>query len=155
MAVTTASFRGHFPAFNDGDRFPNPVVDYWVGIGVNLVNAARWGNLTDSGVELFVAHNLTLERRAMDEADRGGIPGISQGPINNKSVDKVSVGYDTSSAAELDAGHWNLTIYGVRFVRLARMMGAGGLQVGTTPDELAASGPWAGPWPSLFPNPTG
>jgi hypothetical protein len=129
------------------------MVNYWLTFAGKLVNAARWGNLTDDGIQLFAGHNLSLERKAMDASDNGATPGESVGVINNMSVDKVSVGYDSASAAELDAGHWNLTIYGTRFVRLARMMGSGGLQIGG--GEGLAIGAWPGPWHSMFPNQSG
>ena len=160
MTVTSASFRSNLTEFADASRFPESQVTYWLGLAAKLVaNTSRWGNLIDDGIQLFIAHNLTLERRAMDEADNGAAPGLSTGMINNKSVDKVSVGYDTTSAMELDAGHWNLTIYGMRYIRLARLIGAGPVQVGT-PDcdpsgALGSSGAWPGPWFSGTPNPSG
>lgn len=153
MTVTAASFRGHLPEFADAGRFPNAVIDYWIAIAVQLVNAARWSTLTDMGVESFVAHQISLERQAIDAADAGGVPGLSTGIINSKSVDKVSVGYDTQGGAELDAGHWNLTIYGKRFIRFSRMMGAGPVQVGVT--ACGPGGAWEGPWTANFPNPSG
>jgi hypothetical protein len=53
---------------------------------------------------------------------------VAAGMVARKTVDKVSVTYDTASAMEEDAGHWNLTVYGTRFIRLARMVGTGGMQ---------------------------
>ena len=41
----------------------------------------------------------------------------------------MNISYDTTAAMEPDAGHWNLTIYGVRYVRLVNMVGAGGMQL--------------------------
>lgn len=156
MTVTVSSFRGHLLEFADGNRFPNSMLDYWLGIAVQLVNAERWGTLTDNGVEMFTAHNAVLERRAMDTAANGGVPGASVGIVNNKSVDKVSIGYDTAGGAELDAGHWNLTIYGTRYIRLARMMGAGPVQVGLPCGVTGTSADaFTGPWTSQFPNPSG
>lgn len=149
------TFRTNFPAFADATRFPAGMVEYWLGLAAKLVNADRWGNLTDDGIKLFAAHNLVLERQAMDSAANGGTPGMSRGVINSESVDKVSVGYDTTAGIELDAGHWNLTIYGTRFIRLARMMGMGGIQLGAGVDidtALSSANAWAGPWSSTFPN---
>lgn len=156
MTVSVATFRSHLLEFADGQRFPNAMIDYWIAIAIQLVDPNRWGNLTDNGVEMFVAHNISLERRAMDEAARGAIPGGSIGPVNEKSVDKVSVGYDTGAGAELNAGHWNLTIYGTRYIRLARMMGAGPIQVGVGCEFLnSSSSAYSGPWWTQFPNPSG
>lgn len=154
MAVTAATFRQHLPEFANGKRFPDAVIDYGLSIAVKLVNSSRWGTLTDHGVEQMTAHFLTLERRAMDEAQNGASPGMASGMINSKSVDKVSIGYDTSSTMASDASHWNLTIYGLRYIRLARLMGKGPIQVGAGWCGPPNSGPaWAGPWPWNFPNP--
>lgn len=164
MAITTVPiFRAQFIEFASGDRYPNPMIEYWISIAKKLMNEARWGRFDDPeslaqfGIMNFVAHNITLERRAMDAADFGGVPGEATGPVNNKSVDKVSLGYDTQAAIELDAGHWNLTIYGTRFIRLLRQVGMGGLQIGTgcAPSQASAAGAWAGPWSSNFPNQSG
>ena len=150
MAVTPTSFRADFPAFVDATNYPDSAITFWTTVALQFLNAERWDTAIDIGTELFVAHNLVLEFQANTAAGNGAAPGLSQGMISSKSVDKVSISYDTGSAAELDAGHWNLTIYGQRYVRMARMMGAGGIQlgIGYDPNFSAASGAWPGPyWP--------
>jgi len=122
-------FRADFPEFADVERYPNVLVQAWLTVAVSMVNATRWGPLTNLGLELFTAHHLVLSARDQMAAEVGGIPGELKGPTASKSVDKVSVGYDTSAATLTDAGFWNLTSYGVRFIGLGRMFGAGGLQV--------------------------
>ena len=156
MAVSAAQFRADFPEFADAMRFPNSVVDFWLANAPRVINAQRWGTSFALGVSLFTAHNITIERRAMDEANRGAIPGGQTGAISSKSVDKVSVNYDVSSTVDPEASHWNLTVYGTRYAAFARLFGAGGVQVGIgcgtgiSPGSLA----WAGPWQSMFPNPS-
>lgn len=148
MTVNAAQFRKDFTAFADTEKYPNSSVDYWISIAGLMLNVDRWSTLLDHGAELFTAHNLVLEAQTNAAAANGAPPGVSQGPISNKSVDKVSVAYDTASAVELNAGHWNLTIYGTRFIRLARQIGAGPVQVGavlTTGDSFTAQGVWPGP----------
>lgn len=149
MAVTTASFRTKFVEFADLGRFPAWMIDYYVGLSAKMINnPARWGELEDDGRMLFVAHHAVLERKALDSVASGGVPGVSTGVINSKSVDKVSVGYDTSAGTEEGAGHWNLTIYGLRLKSLMNMMGAGPVQVGVGCSSSGSA--WAGPgtWPS-------
>lgn len=90
----------------------------------------------------------------MDEANRDAIPGGSTGAISAKSVDKVSVNYDTAGSADPEASHWNLTVYGTRYVAFVRLFGAGGYQVGQGAGCAPGSIAWAGPWQSLFPNPS-
>lgn len=153
--LTTDQFRQDLPEFADKIRFPDTMLTFWLNFALLAVaNSRRWGSLLNMGQEMFIAHNVTLERRAMDEAARGLAPGMSPGIVNNKSVDKVSVGYDTQGGAELNAGHWNLTIYGTRYVRMARQVGMGPVQVGTGcgGSPLSGSQAWPGPWPWNFPN---
>jgi hypothetical protein len=126
--MDAATLRADFPEFADVAAYPNATVNFWLALGGKLLDAERWADLLDAGLELFVAHNLVLERQAVASAATGAPPGVSTGMVAAKAVDKVSVNYDTSSAMELDAGHWNLTIYGQRYVRLMRMVGAGPLQ---------------------------
>jgi len=124
-----ATFRQDFSEFSSAVNFPNADVTFWLTLGQKLLNECRWADLLDTGLELFIAHNLALERGAKKSAANGAVPGMSTGPVAAKAVDKVSVNYDTTAAMEADAGHWNLTIYGTRFIQLARMVGAGGLQL--------------------------
>lgn len=156
MTVTADSFRTALPEFTDANRYPDSGIDFWLGIATLQLNAARWSTMLDHGTMMFVAHQLALEAKAQATAANGGIPGGDVGPVNNKSVDKVSVGYDSQAGIELEAGHWNLSVYGTRFIKLARMMGAGPLQVGVYAGELCDGGnfggAWSGPWSSQFPN---
>ena len=149
MTVTAASFRDTFPAFGDVTRYPDPMVEMWLGIAVLSINAAKWGDLADTGVSLYAAHNLALEAQSVKAATRGGVPGGSVGLLNSKAAGGVSAGYDTTSTTEKDAGHWNSTTYGTRYYRLSRLMGAGPVQVGVTVTEVAAAeAAWPGP---IFP----
>lgn len=158
MTVTAASLRVDYPEFAAA---PDPQLNYWLAIAGMLLNKARWGqpgpktvspptSMYDVAVELFAAHNTTLEMRALAEAQKGAPPGGATGPISARSVGPLSLSYDTQAAIELDAGHWNLTIYGTRFIRLARMFGAGPIQVGPCAIQpmmsLVPQGtPWWGP----------
>lgn len=159
-SVTVASFRAHFSEFAHPISYTESAILYWLRLAGKMLNVSRWDDLLEIGTELFVAHNLTLERKAEDESKNNAPPGMTTGLVNNTSVDKVSVGYDSASAAELDAGHWNLTIYGTRFVRLARMIGAGPIQVGAAFGGIGigaftnAADAWPGPWFANEPNPS-
>lgn len=156
MAVTVAQFRQNFIEFADGNRYPNSAVEYHLTFSAKLINTARWGNLADDGVQLMAAHFLNLERRSMDAADRGEVPGTATGPISSRSVDKVSVSYDTNASIEPGAGHWNLTVYGQRYRSLARMFGAAGIQIGVPlgVHPLSSAYAWAGPWAWMIPSPS-
>ncbi len=148
MTVTAASFVVDFPEFADATLYPVGQINFWLTAASLLLPVARWTTLLDLGTELYVAHNLVIERKAQAEAANGAPPGVSTGPIANKSVDKASVGYDTTTASVEDAGHWNLTTFGTRFISLARMVGAGPIQVGLPGclDPLSSSNAWPGPF---------
>lgn len=122
------TFRTAFPEFANAGIYPDSMVTAWITVATSLVNPTRWMELTDLGIQLVTAHHLTLGARDQNAAAAGGVPGIMTGPTNAKSVDKVSTSYDTGASVLDGAGFWALTSYGIRYLSLARMMGAGGLQ---------------------------
>ncbi|AIO47086.1 hypothetical protein DM44_3171 [Burkholderia cepacia] len=124
-----AQFRQSFPEFNDTTTYPDSLVQFWMTVAVSLVNAERWGELTDLGVALVTAHHLALALKDQKTAAVGGVPGQVTGPQSSKAVDKVSASYDTAAVAIKDGGFWNATLYGVRYLSLALMMGSGGIQL--------------------------
>lgn len=124
-----AQFRQSFPEFSDATTYSDSLVQFWMTVAVSLVNAERWGELTDLGIALVTAHHLALAVKDQKMAAVGGVPGQVTGPQSSKSVDKVSASYDTAAVAIKDGGFWNATMYGVRYLSLAQMMGAGGMQL--------------------------
>lgn len=157
MSFTTPVFRNRYPEFADLSLYPASTVDYYLGLSEKLINnPARWGDVEDDGRMLFVAHHLVLERRALNDAAKGNVPGMASGPVNSRSVDKVSVGYDTQAGTIPGAGHWNLTQYGIRLKMLFDIVGAGPVQVGVDSCLPANTGlAWPGPSQSMFPNGSG
>lgn len=162
--ITPASFRADLTAFQDTTAFPDAMVAFWIAIAGLFLTSARWGaastqatspptTILDFVTELFVAHNLALERQSDKAASTGGVPGVSRGPVASMSVGGVSIFYDTASGLDEDAGQWNLTVYGTRFIRIARMFGMGPVQIGiglTPPGAggfVPGGGAWPGPWP--------
>jgi hypothetical protein len=181
LSVTVASFRKDYPQeFGDLSRYPNSAVSYWLAIAQLMLNPMFWGAssatadspptaVIDFGIELFVAHNLVLEKEAVDAASRGGNPGTQIGVASSKSVGGVSVSYDVGQVTNPDGGFWNMTVYGLRFLRLARQRAMGPIQIGVGFPPLPfmawgggpwpwdwTSGPaWAGPFPGIAPSDTG
>jgi len=127
--VDVSQFRQSFPEFDDTTTYPDSLVQFWMTVAVSLVNAERWGELTDLGIALVTAHHLALAVKDQKMAAVGGVPGQVSGPQSSKAVDKVSASYDTAAVAIKDGGFWNATMYGVRYLSLAMMMGAGGMQL--------------------------
>lgn len=123
------AFRTAFPEFLDKTIYPDTMVTFWAGLAEKQVLLSVWGDCVTQGRSLYVAHEITLAAQNAKAAAVGGVPGISGGPANTKTVGSVTVGYDAEVTAEKDAGYWNLTNYGKQFIRLARIFGAGVIQL--------------------------
>lgn len=128
-AFTISAFRNTYPEFTSTDKYPDTIITNWATIATSLVNCRAWKNSTLLGIQLYVAHEITLQAQSISSAQIGGTPGQQSGQINQKTVGSVTAAYDSVSAAEKDAGHWNLTTYGKQFIRLARIFGAGTIQL--------------------------
>ena len=124
-----AQFRKSFPEFSDIVRYPDAQIDFWSKLAIAQVNENAWRNQTLTGVSLYIAHEITISAQNAKASAAGGAPGGQSGPVNSKTVGSVTVAYDTQAAIEKDSGHWNLTIYGRQFIRLARIFGAGAVQL--------------------------
>lgn len=123
------TFRAEFPEFSDTTVYPNAQITFWAGVAEKQVNRQVWCDEWTVGVSLYVAHEITLAAQNKKAAAVGGVPGTSGGIANSKTVGSVSVGYDSSTTTEKDAGYWNLTNYGKQLIRLARLFGAGCIQL--------------------------
>lgn len=130
MTVTNASFRVDFPEFSDTTVFSDQQIGFWLNFALLALTPAAldWDVMFDVGTELLMAHHIAIEARDIVTAQKGGIPGQSAGPQTSKSVGGVSVSY--GDAAKIDGGgSFNNTTYGTRFLQMAQMIGAGGMQV--------------------------
>jgi hypothetical protein len=129
MTVTSRSFRTSYPEFTDATVYPDAQVDFYITFGQQMLSSPRWSQMQDYGLMLWVAHNLILYAKRAATASAGGVPGQSQGILTSKAVDKVSMGFDGSSVILTEGGQWNMTNYGIQFLQMARMFGAGPVQV--------------------------
>ncbi len=123
------AFRTAFPEFADTTTYPNTMISFWAGLAEKLVLPSVWCGCTIQGVQLYVAHEITLAAQSAKAAAIGGTPGSQGGIANSKTVGSVTVSYDATTTTEKDAGHWNLTNYGKQFIRLARIFGARPIQL--------------------------
>lgn len=145
MPITPDVFREIVPAFAADPPYTDEMIEFWA-LAASVLLTCRWGNSIGIGTVLFMGHNLALQAQNLQAAQSGGIPGTTRGLVASESAGSVSVSYDTGTAAEEDAGHWNLTIYGQQFIRLARMFGAGPIQLNVPPWGSGAcmcGGNWA------------
>lgn len=130
MAVTNADFRQNFPEFADTTKYPDAQVTFWRTYAEKLLyDECRWSDMRDYGIQLIMAHQLTLAARNTAAVAAGGAPGSVQGAAASKAVGGVSVSYDTTAALLQDGGYWNLTTYGIQFWQLAMLVGLGGFQL--------------------------
>lgn len=123
------AFRVSFPEFVSAVTYPDQMITFWATFAEAQVRQCVWKSQWQVGVQLFVAHEITLAAQNAKAATVGGSPGQQGGIANTKTVGSVSVGYDSTSSSEKDAGYWNLTTYGKQFIRFARMFGAGAIQL--------------------------
>lgn len=128
-AITVADFRGMFPEFSDSSVYLDEIVLPWLTLATGLLDPNRWGSMYNMGIALFTAHELALGQQAAITASRGGVPGLYVGMMTSKSINGVAVSYSPGLAALKDAGDFNLTTYGMRFIRFAWMFGSGGVMI--------------------------
>lgn len=156
--ITPAQLRTNFPEFGSTTRFPTGQIQFWLTFAYGMLNPVRWGAQLDMAAQLYAAHNIVLERQALDQANvnnslNSGAPGVASGPISAKGVDKNSVSYSVDTTATPGEGDLNYTIYGQRLARLIRIFGMGPVYVnGPSFAPWFNSGAWAGPpfWPGWY-----
>jgi hypothetical protein len=144
MPVTPDQLRTTFTEFASVDVYPDPTVAVWLGVAEKMVNSDRWGDLWEHGVMLYTAHHLVLVQRAAASQASGVAGGGRIGVQTSKSVDGVSVSYDTSSVTIDGAGHFNSTMYGIQFKQMANLMGAGPMHIGADMNRQFAGAAWPG-----------
>lgn len=123
------AFRVEFTEFSDTVKYPTTMISFWATLAEKLVLECIWKDCWTAGVKLYVAHEITLAAQSAAAGKIGGTPGTFGGIPNTKTVGSVTAGYDAQGNSEKDAGYWNLTNYGKQFIRLARIFGAGAVQL--------------------------
>lgn len=120
--MDNAQFRLDFPEFGSTTIFTDAMLIFWAGVGAKVISQDHMGDLYNQALSLFVGHNITLQAGNIKAAGSGGTPGQSSGAIASKAVGQASISYDTASAMEPNAGHWNQTLYGRQYIQLTRLL---------------------------------
>lgn len=129
MTFSIGAFRTAFPEFADNEKYTDGQITFWSELAIMQLRQCVWKNAWVKGISLYVAHEITLSAQNKKAADFGGVPGTSGGIANTKTVGNATIGYDTVSTSEKDAGYWNLTNYGKQLFHLFRVFGAGAVQL--------------------------
>ena len=146
-ALDVATFRILRPGLNDPQGYPDALIQHYLTLGIKQLDPCRWQDLLVEGLCDWVAHYVVVQKRNAQALERGAVSGNAIGRVTSKSVGGVSVNYDVSGTIETDGGHWNTTTYGSAFLRNARMVGSGGVQItgggffGPSPNGPAWPGP--------------
>jgi len=128
--LTVEQFRSDFPEFSDASKYSNDSIQMWIDyiISDNQFPIHRWGTLQLLGQELYIAHQIALGAWS-GMPGIGGIPGLGfSGIANSRSVNGVSVSYDTTLGTDADMGEYALTLYGRRLWTMMMNAGAGPVQ---------------------------
>lgn len=145
--LTAAQFRTLQPGFADSSVYSDDAVNLYLTLAASMLDPNRWCDWRPLGMALMVAHYLSLDQREARTAAKGGIPGQGGiGILSSKSIGNVSAGYDVQSGTEANAGQWNMTTFGRRYIHMARLVGMGGVQItgdiaNETPDPVNFNGP--------------
>lgn len=168
--INAEILQNDFPELSNTTTFPISTIEYWIGIGEMMLNQWRWGpsdpstqspsvthNFYDYGLELWTAHNMVVEAEGLATSQQpsgiagaSAIPGAIKGFLNSTSAGDVSVSYGGQSQMmeQGNAGWWNQSVYGQRFYRLAKMVGAGPIYVSPGyspyPNSLSSGNAWPG-----------
>ncbi|CDL85407.1 DUF4054 domain-containing protein [Xenorhabdus szentirmaii] len=129
LLPSIAQFRLDFPQFSDKAQFPDAQIQFRLNLADKQLDENRLGDMFVYLVELMVAHYMALWAADSRSMAIGGAGGANSGVVSSKSVDKVSVSYDTGATLNPNAGFWNNTRYGSEFYEMLMMFGAGGIQL--------------------------
>lgn len=110
-------FQTFITAFPEFSSVGEDRVLYFVERAMDAVPTGRFGKETDFGRGLFIAHHLAVLGTGIDGGASGAAP---KGVVSSKTVGSVSVGYDTGTSAESEAGYWNATGYGRLYWQLLK-----------------------------------
>ena len=124
MADVT-EFRKRFPEFADAGIYLDSRIQLYLDDSALELEETKFGDEYDRAHSYLSAHYLALSLQT--EASGGSGTG-SAGPVNNKKVGELQIGYDSSSVAAIAArnpNHYALTGYGQIFISIRRRLCTG------------------------------
>lgn len=124
-------FRSQFPEFSSPERYPKELLTLYATVGETRLPRAKWCKLWTYGVQLFVAHNVTIAAQNQAAAATGGAPGLQGGVPNSTTVGSLTVSFDATTTNDPAPGaqSYNLTTYGKLLWDLIMIVGSGPIQL--------------------------
>lgn len=134
-AEIVTAFRDHYDEFSDQDTWPDKVLTRALEDGDDETGK-RWGVYKPRSIKLrgmfaFAAHRLVTGRINAASTEAGGLAGAANA-VASKSVGDESVSYAVPGQTmdeRIRNGDMTLTAYGLEFLRLRKIAGAGALCV--------------------------
>lgn len=144
--IAPADFIANFPQFT---AYPTGQIQFWLTQAYSQLSSFSLCDQLDYAAQLFTAHNLVLQQRAMQEGQSGATPGTGVGMVASKAVGGASISYDNgaTSSSTKDAGIYNATVYGQMLWPLLRGAIAGPIYVAASFDATAQRGFGFGAFP--------
>ena len=122
MTITPTDFKTRYPEF---DSVTDARVQFFIDDALLEIDEGRWGDLFDRGTAALTAHLLAVATTTEAANGKGG----ALGPVINKSVGDVSVGFGISLVSVQNREWYYSTPYGQDFWRLVQRVGAGAVAV--------------------------
>lgn len=137
---TSADFLAVYPQFGKTDAegtkiIPDTVIDAYVNFAHASLSKARYHDVWEMVMGLFIAHYLTLylQTTASPDDPVGKIisAGLAKGLTSSKSAGDLSLSYDFGSVtSDMDGwGTYKMTAFGQQLITIAKMYGIGGMVV--------------------------
>lgn len=129
---TEENFLEVFPQFSN--KVPTSVINFYLKLANSSLSYSRWGDSWEMGMNLFIAHHLTLYLESIAGLDENSpiqqvlSRSLAAGLTASKSAGSLSKSYDYGSINDDFAGYgtWKLTLYGQQFASMAKLIGKGG-----------------------------
>lgn len=138
-AYTLSNFLLAYPQFGvneEGATFvPTPVLTMFLNLAHACIKEARWHDMWEFAMGLFIAHFVTLWLQGTADPNSGAAAtiaaGQARGVVVSESANDLSVSYDHSTVGnDLDGwAAWKLTVYGQQLATMGKLVGKGGMYV--------------------------
>ena len=120
----SADFFAMYPKFQ-ALNVPAPVFNAYIAYASGCLSQARYMDMWQLVMGLFIAHYVTLYLKSDGPAVTVATAGMAAGIQTSKNAGDVSVGYTPLQMPE--AGAFALTVYGQQLWQLGMALGSGGM----------------------------